>query len=77
MGAVHKPAAAQFDRGRVNRLNSEFLEADGSPDDVDDRIEGPHLVEMYFFNRRVMDFRLRFRHFHEDLAGIFFHAIGE
>ena len=53
---------------RLEPLDPEQVEADGRADDVDDRIDGPHLVEMDLLDVDAVRGRLGLAQLEEDAA---------
>ena len=52
-------AAADVERGRDDPLGAEPFHAEHRADDVDDRVERAHFVEMHFLHRHLMNLSLR------------------
>jgi len=55
--AAHRARTERYGRGD-NPLNLQRIKGQGNADHVDDRIDGPHLVEMHLFHWNSVDFRL-------------------
>ena len=57
--------------------DSELLKADTSPDDINDRIDRPHFVEMDVFDRNPVNFRFRFAEAAKDRQCPLFYSFTE
>ena len=59
MGDVDRAVPCWY-RAADQSIGPQYIPGNGDTDDVDDRIDRPDLMEVYFFDRGAMDLRFRF-----------------